>query len=113
MSTLLDSPAVTAPPRSITQRRDALKRANHVRTSRAVLKRDLKAGRRQVVPLLLDPPEWLLTMKVAELLLAVPKVGRVKVGRAMHMAGCSPSKSVGGLSDRQRRMLVSLLRGGT
>ena len=35
----------TAPERSLTQRMDALKRANDIRTRRARLKRDLKAGR--------------------------------------------------------------------
>ena len=53
---------------------DALKRANEIRTRRARLKRDLKAGRAQIHGLLLDPPEYLLTAKVFDLLLAVPEV---------------------------------------
>ena len=73
------SPAKTqsaglAPERSLTQRMDALKRANEIRTRRARLKRDLKAGRTQIHGLLLDPPEYLLTAKVFDLLLAVPEV---------------------------------------
>ena len=61
-----------APERSLTQRMDALKRANEIRTRRARLKRDLKAGRAQIHGLLLDPPEYLATAKVFDLLLAVP-----------------------------------------
>jgi len=100
----------TAPERSLTQRMDALKRANEIRTQRARLKRDLKAGRTQIHGLLLDPPEWLATAKVFDLLLAVPKYGRVKVNRILTQCRISPSKTIGGLSERQRNELVSFLR---
>src|SRR6186713_2611057 len=99
-----------APERSLTQRMDALKRANEIRTRRARLKRDLKAGRAQIHGLLLDPPEYLLTAKVFDLLLAVPKYGRVKVNRILTHCRISPSKTIGGLSERQRNELVSYLR---
>jgi hypothetical protein len=99
-----------APERSFTQRMDALKRANEIRTQRARLKRDLKAGRAQIQTLLLDPPEYLLTAKVFDLLLAVPKYGRVKANRILTQCRISPSKTIGGLSERQRNELVSYLR---
>jgi hypothetical protein len=89
---------------------DALKRANEIRTQRARLKRDLKAGRAQIQALLLDPPEYLLTAKVFDLLLAVPKYGRVKANRILTQCRISPSKTIGGLSERQRNELVSYLR---
>jgi hypothetical protein len=109
------SPAKTpaaglAPERSLTQRMEALKRANEIRTQRARLKRDLKAGRAQIHGLLLDPPDYLLTAKVFDLLLAVPKYGRVKVNRILTHCRISPSKTIGGLSERQRNELVSYLR---
>jgi hypothetical protein len=99
-----------APERSLTQRMEALKRANDIRTRRASLKRDLKAGRMHIHGLLLDPPEYLETAKVFDLLLAVPKYGRVKVNRILTQCRISPSKTVGGLSERQRGELVSFLR---
>jgi hypothetical protein len=99
-----------APERSLNQRMDALKRANEIRTRRARLKRDLKAGRSQIHGLLLDPPEYLLTAKVFDLLLAVPKYGRVKVNRILTHCRISPSKTIGGLSERQRDELVRFLR---
>ena len=71
---------------------------------------DLKAGRVQIQVLLLDPPEYLLTAKVFDLLLAVPKYGRVKVNRILTQCRISPSKTIGGLSQRQRHELVSYLR---
>ena len=103
-------PAGAAPERSLTQRMDALKRANEIRTRRAALKRDLKAGRTQIHGLLLDPPEYLLTAKVFDLLLAVPKYGRVKVNKVLLQCRISPSKTIGGLSERQRNELVGFLR---
>jgi S13-like protein len=99
-----------APERSLTQRMDALKRANEIRTRRARLKRDLKAGRTKIHGLLLDPPEYLQTAKVFDLLLAVPKYGRVKANRILTHCRISPSKTIGGLSERQRNELVSYLR---
>ena len=99
-----------APERSLGQRLDALKRANDIRTQRARLKRDLKAGRAQIHGLLLDPPEYILTAKVFDLLLAVPKYGRVKANRILTQCRISPSKTIGGLSERQRGELVSHLR---
>jgi hypothetical protein len=99
-----------APERSLTQRMEALKRANDIRTRRARLKRDLKSGRTKIHGLLLDPPEYLQTAKVFDLLLAVPKYGRVKVNRILTHCRISPSKTIGGLSERQRNELVSYLR---
>lgn len=97
------------PERSLTQRMDALKRANEIRTQRARLKRDLKAGKVRIHGLLLDPPDYLLTAKVFDLLLAVPKYGRVKANRILTHCRISPSKTIGGLSERQRNELVSYL----
>ncbi len=55
------------------QRMDALRRANEVRALRAQLKRDLKAGRVSIGALLLDPPPFLETAKVFDMLLALPR----------------------------------------
>jgi len=99
-----------APERSLNQRMDALARANHIRTQRAQLKRDLKAGRLSIHKLLLDPPEYVETAKVFDMMLAVPKYGRVKVNKILTNCRISPSKTIGGLSERQRSELVSLLR---
>jgi len=99
-----------APERSLTQRLDALNRANDVRTQRAKLKKDLKSGRHSIHTLLLDPPEFILTAKVFDMLLAVPKYGRVKVNKVLTQCRISPSKTIGGLSERQRNELVRLLR---
>jgi hypothetical protein len=104
------SKAIAAPERSLVQRMEALQRANDIRSARAQLKRDLKAGRQPIHELLLDPPEYLETAKVFDLLLAVPKYGRVKVNKILSNCRISPSKTIGGLSERQRTELVELMR---
>ena len=100
---------LSAPDRSLVQRREALQRANEIRCRRAQLKRDLKAGRQPVHGLLLDPPDYLLTMKVYELLLATPRWGRVKVNKILSQCRISPSKTLGGMTSRQRQELRDLI----
>jgi hypothetical protein len=114
---LLESGAMTAsktqaqaPTRSLDQRMEALRRANDVRVRRAQLKKDLKAGRVQVQDILSDPPEFVGTAKVVDMLMAVPKFGRVKAGRFLNQCRISPSKTIAGLSERQRQELVNLLK---
>src|SRR5215210_5362530 len=85
-----------APERSLTQRLDALERANEVRTKRAQLKRDLKGRRKSIGALLMDPPDYIETAKVFDMLLAVPKYGRVKVNKLLKECRISPSKTIGG-----------------
>ncbi len=91
------------------QKPEALERANHIRTQRARLKLDLRSGRVSIHRILLDPPDYLLTAKVADLLLALPRFGRVKVNKLLRQCRISPSKTFGGLSPRQRDELVKLL----
>lgn len=99
---------MNAPNRSLAQRRDALVKANRIRSARAelkvLLKRDhslktlqsiienpdlaaLELGTR-LAPVLgfTPPPDWLDTMAVRDLLLACPKVGTVKATRIMRDA---------------------------
>lgn len=90
---------------------DALEIANEVRTYRRVLKEDLTMGRKSVTQVLLDPHELVETMKVSDLLMAVPKYGRTKVHRILQQHRISPSKTVGGLTERQRRELISSFGG--
>ncbi len=101
-----------APERSLTQRLTALEHANEIRTTRAKLKKDLKAGRVSIHNLLAEPPPCMVTAKVFDMLLAVPKYGRVKVNKVLAQCRISPSKTVGGISERQRNELVRLLRCG-
>jgi len=97
-----------APVRSLDQRMDALRRANDVRVKRAQLKKDLKDGRVRIETILGGPPEYVETAKVIDILMAVPKFGRVKAARFLSTCRISQSKTIGGLSDRQRAELIDL-----
>src|SRR6266581_212186 len=98
-----------APIRSLDQRMEALKRANDIRVRRARLKKDLKDGRVQIEQILSNPPEYVSTAKVFDMLMAVPKFGRVKAARFLNMCRISQSKTVGGLSDGQGTLEKLLL----
>lgn len=87
---------------------EALKRANHIRVRRAQLKKDLKAGSVGIKEILREPPEYVATAKVFDMLMALPKFGRVKASRYLNQARISQAKTVGGLSDRQRSELIEL-----
>jgi hypothetical protein len=101
---------VAIPERTKAQRKKALQRANEIRSRRAQLKRDLKAGKVKIDALLLDPPNWVETAKVFDVILAVPKYGRVKANKVLNQCRISPSKTIIGLSERQRTELVQMLR---
>lgn len=95
--------------RSLDQRMEALRGANEIRVKRAVLKRDLKAGRASIIDVLLEPPAYIESAKVFDVLMAAPKFGRVKANHVLHLCRISPSKTVSGLSKRQRTALISMV----
>ena len=62
----------------------------------------------------MDPPEYVETAKVFDMLLAVPKYGRVKVNKVLTQCRISPSKTIGGLSRapaRRARLAAAPLGG--
>lgn len=97
--------------RTLEQRREALARANQIRIHRAELKRQITAGKVRAADVVARPGSELATMKVLDLLLAAPKVGRVKASAWLQRCAISPSKTLAGISDRQRGALVAVLGG--
>jgi hypothetical protein len=91
------------------QRMVALKRANDIRTARANLKKELRQGEAEIVDLLAAPPDYLHTAKFFDLLVAVPKYGEVKTYRLLNRCRLSPNKTIGSMSQRQRREVISFL----
>src|SRR4029453_1341996 len=84
---------VQAPLRSLDQRMEALRRANEIRVKRARLKKDLKAGSAKIETILRNPPEYVETAKVFDILMAVPKFGRVKAARFLNQCRIRQSKT--------------------
>lgn len=109
MTTATHKPPAQAPERSLDQRMEALRRANDIRSRRAQLKKDLKSGEMDISTVISSPPEYVLTAKVFDMLLAVPKYGKVKATRFLNTCRISQGKTIGGLSDRQRSELLELL----
>jgi hypothetical protein len=103
------------PDRTLNQRREALAQANHIRSTRAALKRDLAHSDKataldKAIAIVDQPRAEHLTMKVYDLLLTLPGVGHVRVRQFLDTIHCSPSKTVGGITPRQRTALVAALR---
>lgn len=103
-------PTSATPIRTLEQRLEALRRANDIRSRRARLKKDLKQSNIKIEEILVDPPEFIKTAKVVDVLLAVPNCGKVKSIKVLNHCRISPNKTVGGLSERQRRELVTFFR---
>jgi len=57
-----------------------------------------------------SPPDYVLTAKVFDMIVAAPKYGKVKATRLLNQCRISQGKTLGGLSERQRGELVELLR---
>lgn len=106
-------PKDPVPERTLQQRRDALQEANRIRSQRADLKRRMKARKESALDLILEPPDYIESMKVQDLMLAIPKYGKVKTNKTLQLAKISPSKTVGGMTDRQRTELVWRMNGGS
>lgn len=105
----MESTLASTPERSRQQRMEALARANEVRIRRSELKRNLRSGEEKLESIITDPPEYLHSAKVAELLMSVPKVGPVRAAKILEQCRVSPSKTMVGLTPRQRRELLDVL----
>ena len=112
---LQDRPAVSptktqahAPLRSLDQRMDALKRANDVRVKRAKLKKDLKEGKIKIETDPRQPARVRLDREGHRHPDGGTEVRARQGGRFLNTCKISPSKTVGGLSDRQRTELIGL-----
>lgn len=77
----------------------ALSRANEIRMKRAALKRSIKAreiDREGVGQILLDPPDDIRGMRVAELITALPGFGPTKQRVLLRRAGIASTTTIEG-----------------
>lgn len=100
---------VLFPQRTDEQRLAALTKANEVRVDRAKMKRCLRDGSMSALETLDDPPDFAMSMKAYAFLCALPKLGRVKTLAIMARCQIAETKTVGGLSPRQRKALMNAL----
>jgi hypothetical protein len=98
-----------APILSDRQRREALALANQVRIERSRVKQELKRGDVYPASLVAECPPYLQTAKVYDLLRAVPRYGPAKANKLLDACRISPTKTLAGLTARQRRELIQAL----
>jgi signal recognition particle GTPase len=91
------------------QRADALKKAAAARKKRAVVKAELKSGKRTLADLLkqADRDDTIGKMKVSTVLESLPGVGKVRAQKIMEELGISATRRVRGLGSKQREHLLA------
>lgn len=101
---------IATPERSLEQRLDALRQANEIRVRRSRLKRDIRTGECAPSAVIESPPPCAASMRIFDLLCAIPKCGRVKAARLLNQHRVGQSKTLCGLSDRQRGELAAAVK---
>jgi hypothetical protein len=87
----------------------ALERANKVRLARAELKRRVATGEIEVAEVILDCPWEAHSMAVADLLMSQRRWGQTRCRKFLSQIPMSEKKTVGSMTDRQRRTLARML----
>jgi len=91
------------------QHMQALQRANQVRLARAELKRHVGAGKVSVRDVILQRRWEAESMTVAELLQSQQRWGDTRAGKVLTRIGVPEAKTVGAMTDRQRRALAEAI----
>jgi len=87
----------------------ALERANQVRLARAELKRRVAGGEIGVAEVILDCPWEADSMAVADLLMSQRRWGQTRCRKFLAQIPMSEQKTVGSMTERQRRTLAAML----
>jgi hypothetical protein len=90
----------------------ALQRANAVRLARAELKRRVAIGEISVADVILDAPWEAESMTISDLLTSQRRWGHTRCRKFLQCVPMSENKTVGSMTDRQRRALAQMLRAG-
>ena len=93
------------------QHMQALAQANRVRLARAELKRRVADGELSVADVLLDVPWQAESMTIADLLMSQHRWGRTRCRRFLNGIQMSETKTIGTMTERQRRVLAARLKG--
>lgn len=87
----------------------ALERANAVRIARAELKRKVARGGLPAAEVVLDCPWEAASMAIGDLLMSQRRWGQTRCRKLLSQAQMSERKTIGSMTDRQRRTLADLL----
>jgi hypothetical protein len=89
----------------------ALAQANRVRLARAELKRQVAEDEISVADVVLSCPWEAESMAIADLLMSQHRWGRTRCRRFLSSIPMSETKTIGSMTERQRRELAARLRG--
>jgi len=89
----------------------ALAQANKVRLARAELKRQVADGEVTVADVVLRCPWQAGSMAIADLLMSQHRWGRTRCRRFLGSIPMNETKTIGSMTDRQRRELAARLGG--
>jgi hypothetical protein len=90
----------------------ALERANQVRLARAELKRRVAAGETNVSGVIAQCPWEAASMAVGDLLMSQRRWGQTRCRKFLAQVPMSEQKTIGSMTERQRRTLAALLSDG-
>ena len=90
----------------------ALEKANKIRLARAKLKRRVASGEVKVAYVIRVCPQEAQAMPVADLLMSQRGWGQKRCRRLLNEIPMSELKTIGSMTDRQRRQLVAMLEVG-
>ncbi len=98
------------PTLSLEEKRKALRKAQRVRSERAKLRQDLKAGRTTIREVLEQVDNDVIAkMRVAYLLESLPRIGKIRTRKIMNEIGIDETRRVQGLGSRQKQALLERL----
>jgi hypothetical protein len=110
----MNAEARTSPgsPRRHPQHLQALQRANAVRLARAELKRRVADGEITAAEVILSSPWEADSMTVSDLLTSQHRWGNTRCRKFLQCVPMSETKTIGSMTDRQRRAVAQLLAAG-
>lgn len=91
------------------QRLRALERANEIRLARAELKRRIADSDISAAEVILSPPCSALSWAIGDLLMSQRRWGSTRCRKFLMRNQINETKSVGALTERQRRLLADQL----
>lgn len=90
---------------------EALAHANEVRFERGKVKREIRANKLAIHGVLIDPPNCMLSISVLELLESQDRYGPKRAVKVLnHWPNPTGGRSLGSLTDRERRLLSEQLK---
>lgn len=98
------------PKLTVEEKKQALKKAQQVRSQRAKIRQELKAGKTTIRKVLENiDNDVVAKMRVAYLLESLPRIGKVRTRKIMNDIGIDETRRIQGLGNRQKQALIERL----